>query len=136
MNFSTAASTAAAASSSEGKLGETGLTRAASWDSFGDALSDCEEEEAAAGGDDGGKPPSDSSLPVSINKRSTLLPPAVAAVTDEANVLAMLSSSPASAQAFADVAAKGAALAARVGGKVKLIEGKRVLYVRANGAQQ
>jgi len=48
----------------------------------------------------------------------------------------MLSSSPASAQAFADVAAKGAALAARVGGKVKLIEGKRVLYVRANGAQQ
>ena len=130
------ASSAAAASSSEGKLGETGLTRAASWDSFGDALSDCEEEEAAAGGDDGGKPPSDSSLPVSINKRSTLLPPAVAAVTDEANVLAMLSSSPASAQAFADVAAKGAALAARVGGKVKLIEGKRVLYVRANGAQQ
>lgn len=129
-----------AVSSCAGKLGETGLTRAASWDSFGDALSD-REDDSEVDGDGGardgtGKP--SSSLSVSIKKDSASLPPAVSAVTDEANVLAMLSSSPASAAAFADVAAKGAALAARVGGTVKLVEGKRVLYVRANseGLQQ
>ena len=135
-----AAAAAAATAGGGGKLGETGLTRAASWDSFGDALSDRDEDfddEASANGTAGAngakKQSSSSSVPVSIKKSSTSsLPPAVAAVTDEANVLAMLSSSPASAAAFADVAAKGAALAARVGGKVKLVEGKRVLYVRAS----
>ena len=121
-------------SGGEGRLGETGLRRVASWDSF-----DGEEE---AGEEEGERPSSDSSaassLPVSIaNSKRSDLPPVVAAVTDEANVLAMLSSSPASARAFADVAAKGAALAERVGGKVKLVEGRRVLYVRAtNGVQQ
>lgn len=125
---------AAASAASGGKLGETGLTRAASWDSFGDALSDRDDD--LEDGNDDEKHPS-SSLPVSINnKKKSGLPPAVAAVTDEANVLAMLSSSPASAAAFADVAAKGAALAARVGGQVKLVGGKRVLYVRANGVQR
>ena len=139
---SAAAAAAAAVVASGGKLGETGLTRAASWDSFGDALSDREEEDPGEAGN-GAKigaeknQPSSSSFPVSIRKNGgSSLPPAVAAVTDEANVLAMLSSSPASAAAFADVAAKGAALAARVGGKVKLVEGKRVLYVRADGAQE
>mgnify|MGYP002631992246 FL=1 len=138
-----AAAASAAASESGGKLGETGLTRAASWDSFGDALSDrdddedfCEDGNGDADGNSVKKLPS-SSLSVSIKKNGSSLPPAaVAAVTDEANVLAMLSSSPASAAAFADVAAKGAALAERVGGKVKLVGGKRVLYVRAHGIQQ
>ena len=115
-----------------GKLGETGLTRAASWDSFGDALSDREDGDVDGDGTSSGSKKPSSSLSVSIKKDNSL-PHAVAAVTDEANVLAMLSSSPASAAAFADVAAKGAA---RVGGTVKLVEGKRVLYVRADGAQQ
>lgn len=127
---------AASVAASGGKLGETGLTRAASWDSFGDALSD-RDDDFGDGCANGAKKETYSSVPVSIKKNGSSLPAAVAAVTDEANVLAMLSSSPASAAAFADVAAKGAALAARVGGKVKLVEGKRVLYVRADvGAQE
>lgn len=126
---------AASVAASGGKLGETGLTRAASWDSFGEELSDRDDD--FGDGANGAKNQTSSSASVPIKKNHSSLPPAVAAVTDEANVLAMLSSSPASAAAFADVAAKGAALAARVGGKVKLVEGKRVLYVRADvGAQE
>ena len=141
---SAAAAAAAAASSDGGKLGETGLTRAASWDSFGEDLSDRDDDDGdgdfeAGNGDNGATATTEkklSSLSVSIKKNGTSHHPAVAAVTDEANVVAMLSSSPASAAAFADVAARGAALAARVGGKVKLVEGKRVLYVRADGVNK
>ena len=42
---SAAAAAAAAASSDGGKLGETGLTRAASWDSFGEDLSDRDDDD-------------------------------------------------------------------------------------------
>lgn len=121
-----AAAVARDLSESADRLGEMGLTRAASWDSFGDELEGDRDD-----GDFGDAAPLGAA---SINKKTAPLAAAVAnAVTDEANVAAMLSSSPASAAAFETVAAKGQALAREVGGTVKLIQGKRVLYVRANG---
>ena len=61
-----AAAASAAASESGGKLGETGLTRAASWDSFGDALSDRDDDFEDGNGNDIKKP--SSSLSISIRR--------------------------------------------------------------------